>query len=59
MLASGKLFIVFLNEIRSTGIMGFQPLQDLLPRELRDLKAYACSTTDLGEVLFYDVLFWD
>ena len=28
-------------------------------RELRDSKACACSNSDLGEVLFYDVIFWD
>ena len=28
-------------------------------RELRDSKAYACSNSDLGEVLFHDVIFWD
>ena len=26
---------------------------------VRDLKAYPCSNSDLGEVLFYDVIFWD
>ena len=34
-------------------------VRDLLVRELRDSKAYTCSHTDLGEVLFYDVIFWD
>ena len=28
-------------------------------RELRNSKAYACSNSDLGKVLFYDVIFWD
>ena len=28
-------------------------------RELRGSKAYACSNSDLGEVLFHDVMFWD
>ena len=33
--------------------------RDLLVRELCDSKAYAFSNTDLGEVLFYDAIFWD
>ena len=33
--------------------------RNLLVREVRDSKAYACSNSDLGEVLFYDVIFWD
>ena len=33
--------------------------RDLLVHELRDSKVYACSNTDVGEVLFYDVIFWD
>ena len=28
-------------------------------RELRDSKAYACLNSDLSEVLFHDVIFWD
>ena len=24
-----------------------------------DLKVYACSDIDLGEILFHDVMFWD
>ena len=28
-------------------------------REQRDSKAYACSNSDLDEVLLYDVVFWD
>ena len=36
----------------------FLTARDLV-RELRDSKACACSNSDLGEVLFYDVIFWD
>ena len=36
----------------------FYRVTSALP-ELRDLKVCVCSNTDLGEVLFYDVIFWD
>ena len=38
--------------------MGFLTARDLMC-ELRTSKAYACSNSNLGEVLFYDVVFWD
>ena len=35
----------------------FLTVRDLLVYELRNSKAYACSSADLGKVLFYDVMF--
>ena len=34
-------------------------VQHLLVHELRDSKSYACSNADIGEVLCFDVIFWD
>ena len=46
----------FLNSCFKVSPEGFLTVRDLLGREMRDSKAHARSNTDLGEVLFCDIL---
>ena len=62
----GRLkYTVYQKFISRGGSVGFfdcmrsAHVRNLLLHELHDLKAYACSNTNLGEVLFCNVIFWD
>ena len=46
------------SSLKEAPYVGFLTPRDLM-HELRDSKACACSNSDLGEVLFYEVIFWD